>query len=323
MAHDVALASAPLSERVLAWMQSEGYPLEFRTARVLEDCGYAVRQGRHYRDEDGTPREIDVVASLTSRSPQGMVRMSQFIECKWSRDHPWVVFSSENAAMSGSACVAQTLGNDVGAAILWSLCGDHDLEETSIFSAPYRAGFGGRQAFTKTKDLFYAAIQGVVGATHWTLLATNESKRSLSDSLRYAEIGVPVVVIDGELFEAFWDEATAQMKVESREHLRLHWRGAASWNMGASVDIVTIDALGPLMTRRRAEGEALLTKMAGCVSEFRGCLEQRSLEGLTIRGGARGYIGAPPFLRRVRAEIKDRPAEPRPASDETVSKDQQ
>ena len=297
--------SGQLDERVLAWLESEGYPLEFRTARILRDCHFGVDQGKHYRAEDGGPREIDVVGEVCTEEDGTFLRISHYIECKWSKGYPWVVFASEHAAIAPSACVAQTQGNDLARATLWCLAGDADLHQSSIFATPRRVGFGGRQAFTKAKDQFYSAMQGIVGATQSEVAATTRPDLGLADELAYGEIGLPVIVIDGELFEAFWDESSHRMKVEPRTHIRLHWQGSSAWHLRASVDIVTVESLEPFMLKRRAEIDQLLPKMSAAVAEFRTCLRERSLDTLTITRGSRGYTGLPAFLRRLRSRISN------------------
>lgn len=295
-----------LEERVLAWLRGEGYPLEFRTARVLRDCGFHVQQGRHFRSRDDTPREIDVVADLNLEEAGTLLRVSHFIECKWSRDHPWVVFSSSHSRMTPSACVAQTLGNDLASAILWCLAGDTPLHSMSVFAAPRRPGFGGRQAFTKGKDQVYSAMQAIVDATQAEVSRSTLVQDGLDGELEYAQVGLPTIVVDGDLFEAFWDESTQEMTVERREHVRVHWQGAAAWQMHASVDLVTSAGLEEFMQRRSAEIARLLPRMGEIVREIRVCRSRRSLDPLTITSGGRGYTGRPPFLRRLQDEITPR-----------------
>lgn len=296
--------TANLAGRVLQWLQGEGYPLEFRTAQILRESGFAARQGKHYRAGSDGPREIDVVGEFCHEQSDTFIRVSHYIECKWSKGYPWVVFSSEQASIAPSACVAQTQGNDLARAILWSLAGDKALHDTSIFSAPRRVGFGGRQAFTKSKDQFYAALQGIVGATQSEVDETSTPELGLLRELKYAEVGLPLVVVEGDLFEAYWDKSIQGMKVEPRGHIRLHWQGSAAWRLRASVDIVTIDSLAEFMTKRKAEIGVLLPKMFGTAAEIRECIRKQSLDPLTVTKGGRGFTGLPALLGRVRQSIQ-------------------
>jgi hypothetical protein len=295
-----------LKVKVLEWMEGEGYPVEFQTAQVLRECGYGVTQGSHYQADSDEPREIDVIGELHAENNDLFVRVSNYVECKWSKDHPWVVFSSQHAAIAPSACISQSQGNDVGCAVLWALAGDPELHALGVFSAPRRVGFGGRQAFAKGKDQFYAAIQGAVGATQAAL--EERSDLGLDRAVRYAEIGFPVVAIEGELFEAFWDEARQGMRVERRDRLRLHWQGSSAWPMRASADVVTMKALPSFFRTRQEEIDRLLPKMLACVAEMRECIRTRSMKPLTVTKGARGYTGLPEFLRRVRQDIETPPS---------------
>src|SRR5260370_232246 len=85
-----------------------------------------------------------------------------FAARKWSRDKPWVVFSSEMDPMATSACVNQTISSLLGGSIAWILSGDKQAADLALFASPARGGFGGRQAFSKGNDLFYTALQSVV-----------------------------------------------------------------------------------------------------------------------------------------------------------------
>ncbi len=150
---------------VRAWLTNEGYPLEFRTARQFLMCGFTVRQGSYVNaPSDECPREVDVLAYKTDKSDE--VRIYNVVECKWSADKPWVIFTSETHQMANSACINQTISTLFGGSIVWALAGDKELAGLDLFASPDRAGFGGRQAFSKGNDLFYTAAQSVVSKAH-------------------------------------------------------------------------------------------------------------------------------------------------------------
>lgn len=82
----------PLAEQVAKWLVTEGYPLEFQTAQAFETNGFSTSQGHYVHDElTHNAREIDVVADMTLRfENHGFFRAAQVVECKWSKDKPWV-----------------------------------------------------------------------------------------------------------------------------------------------------------------------------------------------------------------------------------------
>src|SRR5262249_24084840 len=105
MTADASMPPDDLKSKVAAWLDKEGYPLEFRTANSFRRAGFRVRQSEYVRAEDGDKvREIDVAASKTWRLDKPMLRVYHVVECKWTKDKPWVVFSSPETITS-SACI--------------------------------------------------------------------------------------------------------------------------------------------------------------------------------------------------------------------------
>jgi hypothetical protein len=151
--------------KVENWLDTEGYPTEFRVASTFRKHGFHVDQGDYAEDRvTGSRREIDIAASLTMKGEHSLQRVYNIVECKWSQDKPWVVFTSPTCSMAPSAIIAQTIASHLAAAVFWTLAGDTDLNQLSLFqSQPGGGGFGGRQAFSKGNDIFYTAMQGVVG----------------------------------------------------------------------------------------------------------------------------------------------------------------
>ena len=149
-----------LIEKVGSWLETEGFPLEYTTANAFRKYGFHALQGQYVPDATkDTLREVDVVASMTAQTDEGILRVFHFVECKFSRHAPWVVFTSPTTSMAPSACVSQTIGTQMGEAILWTIAGNHSLHDLGLFATPLEGGFGGRQAFEK-KDSFYEAVQG-------------------------------------------------------------------------------------------------------------------------------------------------------------------
>jgi hypothetical protein len=198
--------NAVLLEKVGKWLETEGYPLEFRAAHVLRKHGFNSVQGAYTQEREDRPkREIDVLASMTHDLPDaGFLRVSMIVECKWSGDKPWVVFASPSTRLGPAACVSQTISSLLGESIIWMIAGDEQLHGLQIFSTPEQGGFGGRQAFSKGNDAFYSAVQSVV-----------ENCKAYADEydIRQKEgavprIGVftfPVVLVEAELIRACYD----------------------------------------------------------------------------------------------------------------------
>ena len=169
--------AADLRDQVLKWLGGEGYPLEFRTANTFRKNHFAVSQGMFVTDiESGKPREVDVIAHETTYRADQHLRIEYVVECKYSKDSPWVVFSSPTGMMHPAACIAHTLGTAPAEAAIWALAGDDRLQSLETFCAPPRPGFGGISTLKKKTDAFYSAIQSVVSASS-AILKDHESPR--------------------------------------------------------------------------------------------------------------------------------------------------
>ena len=316
------------TSKVLAWLDTEGYPLEFRTAHEFKTAGFEVLQGEYLGRGDGSaPREVDVTAFKSILDREHLVRVHHLIECKVSRNKPWVVFTSPKR-LSSAACAAQSIGSDLGRAALWAIAGSPDLASMSLFTSPTRSGFNGRQATLSghrreepeaatgdqlsrksaageqqskksNVDHFYNSMQSVTSLA--TLLAReydHEERPALE--LPFACIAVfPVVVVDGRLFESWYDGAAGNMLVEERQHIRIHWRGAAAWHHHATIDIVAADFMKDFARARSSEVSCLLTLMARARDQIAECFASRSLDPLEVFPGGRGVLGLPPLLRAI------------------------
>jgi len=293
-----------LSNRVLQWLKSEGYPVEFAVASVFRKNGFSVRQSEYVMGEsDESPREIDVVAYRSLSLGEDLLRVYHVLECKWSGDKPWVVFSAPRK-IAPSACIAQTIGSRVGQAVLWAAAGHEELHSLSIFETPPRPGFGGHQAFERQADRFWSAMQAVVSAS--TSLVTEYDHLKPEKKL-YAAVAFPVVVVRGLLFEAYLKDDMSELLLEPVDKARLHWRGAASWRLHATVDVVAENHLSEFVKQRRADIETLEKVLANTLKQLRQCFKVKSLEPLGIKRAGRGR-GMPALLAALSRTDPDRNA---------------
>jgi hypothetical protein len=210
-----------LRDKILGWLETEGYPLEFRTASAFSRCGFNTWQGYYVREPaSADARKIDVMADMTLRLGKGsFFRVSQVVECKWSKDKPWVIFTNQGSSMTESACIAQSIGSVLGEAVMFLAASETNLY-SQTFAPIKRGGFSGRRAFENQgnhdkQDRFYNAIQGLV----WKAVAEAKSWNDPNPGSRGAPnsgvVVFPVMVVDGDLFEAYYDqEADAVCKCE-------------------------------------------------------------------------------------------------------------
>jgi hypothetical protein len=286
-----------LNVRIKEWLQGEGHPLQFRTTHEFLKRGFTAQQGSYTRASEDAPREVDVLAYLTARAER--IRIYHVVECKWSGDKPWVVFTSEMHQMATSACVNQTISSLLGGSIAWILAGDADVPGLGLFACPERGGFGGRQAFSKGNDLFYAALQSVVSKAT-SVVSEYDERCDLSKALpEWGAIAFPVVVVEGGLFEGYMDWESGELLVQPTSHIRVHWEGSEAWSRHATVDIITDQYVGQFATIRARETNTLLEKMRSARKNIETCWETSSLKPLSFRRAARGTVGLPPILRTI------------------------
>ena len=205
-----------IEQRLLGWLETQGYPLEMKVARAFQEADFYVRQSVFFTDpESGDSREIDVSAVHTKdfdkEQGQGCpVHISFFIECKKTKN-PWIIFTSEGED-SNPFSYSKHLRTDV--AVSETENRYIDLPDNNLFSSPFDSqaledvGYGITETFTTGKDHAYAAIMGV---SKCAMARVQElDRRNKGGKLGYVTaIAFPIVVIDGRLFTARLNQANA------------------------------------------------------------------------------------------------------------------
>jgi hypothetical protein len=189
-----ATSAEHLHKSLLDWVRREGYPFELEVAGRFGAAGWRVELSQPFRDpESDTTREIDIIATFPIL---GRGSFSFAIECKTSREKPWVAFATDRRSFRGDenydfapwalASLALIFGSDEH----W-LQRDYDCAAVSISQAFRDRGI----------DNAYAAIQAARSAA----IAINErNEECFPNAQEYAlahlHVVVPLVVLDGQLF---------------------------------------------------------------------------------------------------------------------------
>lgn len=95
-----------LDEKIKDWIKKEGYPLEFSVAHDFKKRGFSVEQSHFVKDSEGKIREVDVLATQNILVGNSILRILHVVECKWSKDKPWILFADEKRYAS-TALAAQ------------------------------------------------------------------------------------------------------------------------------------------------------------------------------------------------------------------------
>ncbi len=291
-----------LENKILEWLSKEGYPLEFKVANIFRANRFHTSQGKYVTDfKTDVPREIDVVAEITQDLDESFLRISYLIECKWTENKPWVVFTDRNSRISPSACIAQSIATKSADAILWVLAGDKQLHDLSIFHTPDRPGFNGRQAFGSQNDLVYSTLQSIMSACYSMKNDYETYHKKPEDSLSFGVLIIPIIVIEGRLFETFYSDTSDSIEIEEKKIIRLHWRGSQAWHLHSTIDIVTLDALPNYVKKLSTETNFLMKQMTTTYPQIKECIIQKTLAPLrNVTTGSRGVLGLPQLLRHLR-----------------------
>ena len=293
--------ASDLEVRLHQWLDKEGYPLEFQTASAFKTAGFGVVQGWYVDGEAGTrKREVDLLA--TARVPGNLLGVDVVVECKWSDDKPWVVFSNENAKVP-TLPIDLAMGNGVARACLSAAANLGTLSKLDVFAASKRSVFGGRQAFAKGNDLFYDAIMSTVAKAR----AVGDQFRpaeheNLKSILTRAIVVLPVIVVKGKLFETTYDVDSGKMTTQETRVSRVEWQGSNDWPSCAFVDIVAAAHLADYARQRFSDVQGILACLVKMTALFSVCLESRSLSPLAEIGVEERRI--PSFLSAAVVELQ-------------------
>jgi hypothetical protein len=223
-------------------------------------------------------------------------------ECKWSRDKPWVVFTAPRTRMAPSACIAQSIGSTLCDTAMYCLAANKNFHAFGLFSSRERNGFGGRRVFSSDgeQDHFYSAVQSIVSKALNFVAEADEDRRpnKAPDS---GSVVFPLIVLEGELFEAFFSQDTKEVCVNPVDIVRLHWRGAEDPSqLISTVDLVKFSHLDKLLATRKKEMEKIRDEIRDIIPKLLDCYKTSSLAPLDLQKAARGYIGLPELLREIR-----------------------
>ena len=86
-----------MSEKIIGWLEKEGYRLEYMTHKAFRDAGFTANIGEYFMSAEGKLREIDVTAFIDSHQVDSdeKVRLVRVMcECKYSKDNPWVMMTT-------------------------------------------------------------------------------------------------------------------------------------------------------------------------------------------------------------------------------------
>jgi hypothetical protein len=204
---------------ILKWLDQHGFPMEMRVGRILREAGWEATHATWYLDsETSKHREIDIVATTGPGGfdIKGCAYIHLVIECKQSRAKPWVVFSAENTPPPAFLRGLLTVDEFSRAVLAVSRKHKIDPPEFLKFSRVLAHGVVKAHSEGKTGDPTapYAALRGAASAALAT--ATVNARWSVDNpAYPFAHVYVPMVVLDGELYEYVMEEGSGEPALQS------------------------------------------------------------------------------------------------------------
>lgn len=217
-----------LNQKIISWLQTQGYGVEMNVAQSLNANGIKVVQSWLYDDpESGGSREIDVVGRVDDIV--GLLNVWSVIECKKS-SKPWILFTSKQTGFNrihSFAITTDKARETISKKVL-------KMVENDWFRKDQHLAYGITEAFTSKEDATFKA--GMTATKASISIMINETK---STSYNAFSFFFPTVVLDGDLFECYLDNTGNPIVTEIDSGFLVFPIKLSEYN-GASVRIVTL-----------------------------------------------------------------------------------
>ena len=212
---------------------------------MAKSVGFEVSQSDYYLDPDGgEPREIDLVLSVHNYKENFSLSYNLFVECKSSRDKPWLLFGTPNELSE-----TLTSENRLEFFQLQHSFISNDLASTLLLQSTFNGnisnlyprlntepllGYGITQAFAQAGDAPFKAMMST-------------TKAALSHTKRFGALGLstpfifstPVIVIDVPLLAVSFSSETNKLHIKEIRRGNLFWKHVVGGRSRIGVYIVT------------------------------------------------------------------------------------
>jgi hypothetical protein len=234
-----------LEGKVASWLRDQGYPLEMEAAWISKSKGFDISQSDYYLDpEINQPREIDLVLKANRFTDRFNLEYSLFVECKSSRDKPWLLFSTENElvgtvgkedrSLHALTLYSAFISNDLGGDLLLQSTFDGNLQRLypRLDTEP-TLGYGMTQAFSKETEVPFKALMSATKAA--LFYVKRFGTLGLSIPFLFA---TPVVVIDVPLLSVVYTPGSPDLDIREVRRGLLHWKHVVAGRSRIGVYIV-------------------------------------------------------------------------------------
>jgi hypothetical protein len=113
-------------------------------------------------------------------------------------------------------------------------------------------------------------------------------------------IMLPMIVVDGTLFEVTYHSGDDELNLEEVFHSRLQWEGNEGRDLNTIIDIVTAEHLDEFLDKRQKEIEVLSKCFGETLLQLTMCFKEKTEKYLTVYPGPRGVLGLPKILCQLK-----------------------
>jgi hypothetical protein len=229
-----------------------------------------------------------------------LIRVKYVIECKWTKGKPWIIFADRHHGISPITAIAQTPSNYLGDSCLLMLAKEESLHELHRFKCPDVRGFGGVRALTgdgqNREDVFFNTAKGIIDGAQWLASYYDYHMPPPPKMPDSAVIVFPVIVIDGELFEASYQESSGESMTNQVSASRLYWKGSTQRHLYNVIDIVVADHLDSYIELQSRDSVVLYEALRGVWQQIAEAFRTQDLTRIRNELAARGMSALPPLL---------------------------
>jgi hypothetical protein len=245
-------------ERIVEAAARGGFDSELRVASMLANAKWQVNQSVYFIDKDeGKGRELDIEAyrifNATASKPEATCLIQLLIEVKKTKD-PFLFFSSERGIVeAGAGYGVFHWKNNISHGYL----SYRDIDRHKPLAAPLRFA----RAYSSFKDSKTQQIAaGVLSAFKAAVHYKEECDEKYSDTSSDIAFFIPIVVVDGEIYDCYIDSATSELTSEPVDALvyRQNYHSNAYGRLSNRVNIIRASALPQYIDMYRTWGEDIV-----------------------------------------------------------------
>nr|WP_154958898.1 hypothetical protein [Paenibacillus xylanexedens] len=251
-----------LKENILKEIKKTGFPFELSVSNNFANNSWSIDFNSYYIDKDEKKgREIDLIAGLhrqkTTNQQYIEFNWKMVIEIKQSLEKPWVFFTTKTNNFEKSLGFSRTIAMTDFSTPRPDI---HKIFLEFGTKLNNRTGRSFYEALAKEnkRDDIYKAISGVVKATSHLVESTDIE--SYADKLLYYY--EPVIIFNGNLFEAYLDENN-NIEVKQVDNMQLSFKYLSPNYDGKryTIQIVTFNTLPDFIEKTEKKINAISEKL--------------------------------------------------------------